>query len=71
MMYVCMRVQQIFQIQKILKEEREREREMAHGNFADFIGICLVCIAAVSVFLQDEGVAQDTAFLKVRTTYFW
>ena len=39
---------------------------MAHSNFADFIGICILAIGCVSIFLQDVGLVVDTAFLKVR-----
>ena len=39
---------------------------MAHGNFADFIGICILALGCVSIFLQDVGLVVDTAFLKVR-----
>ena len=56
-----------FERERERERELEREREsMAHGNFADFIGICVLAIGCVSIFLQDVGLVVDRAFLKVR-----
>ena len=42
---------------------------MAHGNFADFIGICILAIGCVSIFLQDRR-TRRRAFGAFESTFF-